>query len=86
MQPGEELIVADRIFELLSQKRPANEINSKPPADNIGGRWDVIVEFFSSTSKHSFYFEQDGKWIQGSHHGDFSVQELTGTIEGGQIN
>ena len=85
MQPGEELIVADRIFALLSQKRPVKEINSKPPADNVGGRWDVIVEFFSSTSKHSFYFEQDGNWIQGSHHGDFSVQELAGTIEGGQV-
>jgi len=85
MQPGEELVVADRIFELLSQKRPAKEIDSKAPAGNIGGRWDVIVEFFSSTSKHGFYFEQDGNWIQGSHRGDFSVQELTGTIEGGQI-
>ena len=85
MQPGEELIVADRIFALLSQKRPVKENNAKTPADNIGGRWDVIVEFFSSTSKHSFYFEQDGNWIQGSHHGDFSVQELTGTIEGGLI-
>jgi hypothetical protein len=82
MHPGEELIVADRIYALLSQKRPVQDIASKAPAGNVGGRWEVNVEFFSSTSKHSFYLEQDGNWLQGSHQGDFSVQEMTGTIEG----
>jgi hypothetical protein len=43
------------------------------------------MEFFSSTSKHSFYLEQDGNWIQGTHQSDFSIQDLTGTIEGEEI-
>lgn len=85
MQPGEELIVADRIYSLLSKKRKAKEIITNEPAGNVGGRWDVTMEFFSSTSQHSFYLEQDGNWIQGSHHGDFSVQDITGTIEDGLI-
>lgn len=85
MQPGEELIVADRIFALFSQERPVKETTLKAPAGNIGGRWDVDMEFFSSTSKHNFYFEQDGNWILGTHQGDFSAQEIAGTIDGGQI-
>lgn len=85
MQAGEDLVVAERIYALLSEKRPARQSVTAAPAGNIGGRWDVLVEFFSSTSKHSFYFEQDGNWIQGTHQSDFSVQDLTGTIEGTQI-
>lgn len=82
MQPGEEQIVADRIYALLTKKRPVQDVTAKAPAGNIGGRWDLNIEFFSSTSKHKVYLEQDGNWLQGTHQGDFSVQDLTGTIEG----
>lgn len=85
MQPGEEVIVADRIYALLSQKRPSQDAAAKAPGGNIGGRWDLNVEFFSSTSKHMFYLEQDGNWLQGTHTGDFSTQDLTGTIEGSLV-
>jgi len=85
MQPGEEVIVADRIYALLSQKRPAQDAAAKAPGGNIGGRWDLNVEFFSSTSKHMVYLEQDGNWLQGTHTGDFSTQDLTGTIEGNLV-
>ena len=85
MQPGEELVVADRIYALLTKKRPVQEALSKAPAANIGGRWDMNIEFFSSTSKHTIYLEQDGNWLQGTHQGDFSIQDLTGTIEGGLV-
>lgn len=85
MQPGEELVVAERIFTVLTKIRPDKEKDLKEPAGNIGGRWDVTMEFFSSTSQHNFYIEQDGNWLQGSHKGDYSVQDITGTIEGAQI-
>lgn len=85
MQPGEELIVADRIYSILSQKRPQQDASAKAPAANISGRWDLDIEFFSSMSKHKAFLEQDGNWLQGTHHGDFSVQDMTGTIEGNQV-
>ena len=55
------------------------------PAAIINGRWDLDVQFFSSTSRHTLFIEQDGNWLQGSHKGDFSTRELTGTIEGDQV-
>ena len=85
MQPGEDLIVAERIYAQLSRKRPAPDAGAKAPGGNIAGQWEVNVTFFSSNSKHSFFLEQDGNWLQGTHQGDFSVQDLTGTIEGGQV-
>lgn len=85
MQPGNEKVVADRIYHFLSQKRSPRSDAMTAPAGNVSGRWDATIEFFSSKSQHTLFFEQDGNWIQGSHKGDFSTRELNGTIEGNQV-
>ncbi|MEX2301442.1 MAG: aminotransferase class V-fold PLP-dependent enzyme [Bryobacterales bacterium] len=84
MQPGDDKIVADRLFGLLSQKRSPKPPMSTPAA-NLAGRWDVSVEFFSSKSQHTLILEQEGNRLQGSHQGDFSVRDVFGTIDGNQI-
>jgi len=82
MQAGEEVIVADRIYNALAKKREVTEKSGNATFSNIAGRWDLTVTFFSSVSKHGFYIEQDGHWLQGTHKGDFSEQDLSGTIDG----
>jgi len=84
MQPGEEIVVANRIFELLSKKRPSKD-EASLQTQNVAGRWDVSVEFFSSKDVHAFYLEQDGKWLHGLHQGSYSTQEANGVIEGEKI-
>ena len=84
MQPGDDKIVADRLFGILSQKRSPKPAMSAP-AGNLSGQWDVDVEFFSSQSQHSLMLEQVGNRLQGSHKGDFSVREVFGTIDGDQV-
>ncbi len=84
MQVGEEKIVADRLFEVLSKKRsPKPEM--KTPAINLSGRWDVEVHYALSTSQHSFTIEQDGNWIQGTHKGDLDTKNMVGTIDGDEV-
>jgi seryl-tRNA(Sec) selenium transferase len=84
MQAGEEKIVADRLFEVLSKKRsPKPEM--KTPATNLSGRWDVEVNYALSTSQHSFTIEQDGNWIQGTHKGDLDTKNMVGTIDGDEV-
>lgn len=85
MQPGNDKIVADRIFAILSKKREPRVEELKAPSVNVGGHWDVTVAYFSSTSEHALYIEQDGNWIQGMHHSDFTSQEIMGMVEGDQI-
>jgi hypothetical protein len=85
MQPGNHKIVADRIYDLLSQKRSPKATSMVSPVASLSGSWDATIEFFSSSSRHILYFEQDGNWIKGSHQGDFSTRELTGTIEGDSV-
>jgi seryl-tRNA(Sec) selenium transferase len=85
MQPGQDKIVADRLHDVLSRKRPPRPAEMPAPAANLSGRWDVDVEFFSSRSQHTLYIEQDGNWIQGSHKGDYSTRDLVGMIEGDRV-
>jgi len=85
MQPGEDRIVAERIYGLLAKKRDPKPTEAKSPAADLSGRWDISVEFFSSKSEHTLFIEQKGHQIQGTHKGDFSVRELAGVIEGDQV-
>jgi D-glucosaminate-6-phosphate ammonia-lyase len=82
MQPGEDKIVADRIYEVLTKKRDPKPLDMKAPVGNLTGRWDVNVDFYSSKSHYTWILEQDGNWIQGSNTGTFSTQNIIGTIEG----
>lgn len=85
MQPGNDKIVADRIYNILNEKRQPRSEEMKPASVTLNGKWEVTVEFFSSTSQHSLYLEQDGNWIQGTHQSDFTTQEIMGIVEGNQV-
>lgn len=85
MQKGEDKVVADRVYELLSMKRNPKSDQMDSPSANTSGRWEVNVNFFSSNSQHMLFLEQEGNWLQGIHKGDFSMQDVVGTLEGDQI-
>lgn len=84
MQVGEELIVAERLYGVLSKNRQAKP-DMAMPVTNLNGRWDVEVQYALSTSQHSFVIEQDGNWIQGTHKGDFDTKNMVGTIDGDEV-
>ncbi len=84
MQPGDDKVVAERLYALLSEKRSPKPPPATPAA-NLSGRWDVTLQFFSSHSQHSLQLEQDGNNLRGIHKGDFSVRDIFGTIEGNQV-
>lgn len=84
MQPGNDKVVGNRIFEILSEKRGTKVV--QPPVATITGRWDVEIEYFSSKSNHIFFIEsQDGNWLQGLHQRGFKTKDLIGTLEGDEI-
>jgi len=85
MQPGDDKAVSDRLYEVLSQKRQPKKTEMASAASDVKGHWDVEVAFSTSISKHTFIIEQEGNWLQGSHKGTFSVNELQGTLEGNEI-
>jgi seryl-tRNA(Sec) selenium transferase len=85
MQPGNDKVVAERIYSLLSEKRNPRSTSMAAPTVKVSGLWDVTVEYFTSKSENKWIIEQDGNWIQGTYTSDFSQQELMGMIEGDKI-
>ena len=82
MQPGNEQVVAERIYQILTEIRNPQPTQLAPAEVDISGHWDLTVEYSSSTSHHQLYLLQDGNWITGTHQSDFSSQDIVGTVEG----
>jgi uncharacterized pyridoxal phosphate-dependent enzyme len=86
MHPGDEKIVADRIYKILSQKYEKRNIVIEPPAADLTGQWDVSVDFYSDRGEHKFYLgKQEGNDIKGTHKSTFSLLDITGRIEGNKV-
>jgi L-seryl-tRNA(Ser) seleniumtransferase len=85
MAAGEEKIVADRLYALLS--KPTKQAPETPaaPAADLSGQWDVQIEYLAGRSKHTLHLKQQGNRIEGSHQGDFVSRDLSGSIDGDNV-
>ncbi len=86
MAAGEEKAVADRLFAILSN--PPRKEEAPPPAPaatDLGGQWDVKVEYAAGSSNHALILRQRGNDIDGAHRGDFISRDVTGTIDGDTV-
>jgi L-seryl-tRNA(Ser) seleniumtransferase len=87
MAPGDEKVVGDRLYAILTaaQGKPAAEPPPAAPAADLSGQWDVHIEYAAGASDHSLSLRQRGREIDGAHRGDFVSRDLVGTIEGDTV-
>ncbi|MDP4680642.1 MAG: aminotransferase class V-fold PLP-dependent enzyme [Cyclobacteriaceae bacterium] len=85
MRPGNAKVVADRLYDILAQKRKPQSKKLTPATANLTGHWEVEMEFFASKSMHKFFLEQEGNWIKGTHTSDFAIQDIVGMVEGDEV-
>jgi L-seryl-tRNA(Ser) seleniumtransferase len=86
MMPEDVKIVADRVFEILSQKRaPWQPETPKTPAIDLTGRWDVRITFAAGTGEHTLYVKQQDNQLVGTHQGEFTARDFTGSISGDDV-
>jgi uncharacterized pyridoxal phosphate-dependent enzyme len=86
MQPGDEKVVAERLYAVLS-KPPAMPAPPAPapPAVTVSGVWDVSLRFNYGVATHRVAFEQDGAKLVGTHEGEFASGDLNGTVDGTKV-
>jgi L-seryl-tRNA(Ser) seleniumtransferase len=86
MSPGDEKIVAQRLLEVLSQKRTL-EASPEPaaPATSLSGRWEVDIRYAASQSTHTLHLVQTGNRLEGLHQGNFLTRDIAGTINGDTV-
>src|SRR5579871_1706516 len=86
MQPDDVKIVADRLHEILSAKRPQWKPETLlEPAADLTGRWDVRIQFAAGSSNHVLHVKQKGNQLVGTHQGDFTARDCNGTISGSEV-
>ena len=85
MQEGEEKVVADRLYAVLSAERPPKNTPPKTPAGDLTGRWDVLIEFAAGNGVETLHLSQQGNQITGTHQGAFVSRDCGGTIAGDQV-
>ncbi len=86
MSPGEEKIIADRLYALMSNPPVReSEEQKKPPSADLTGQWDVRIEYVAGSSSHRLYLRQQGDRIEGTHQGDFVSRDLSGRIDGDEV-
>ncbi|MEZ4826621.1 MAG: aminotransferase class V-fold PLP-dependent enzyme [Bacteroidia bacterium] len=85
MKAAQVKMVADRLYNLLSQKRKPRSKELEAAKVSVNGHWEVEMEFFTSKSIHRFFLNQDGNWLQGTHQSDFSTSEIVGMVEGNTV-
>ena len=87
MAPGDEKIVAERVYEVLSEKRAPKPVETPaPPAANLTGRWTVDIEYTASKTTHTLHLQQEGPNLVGTHQGDFLARDISGTITGSSVS
>ena len=86
MQPGDEKVVAERLFLLLSKPPKAEAPPAAEPASiAVGGQWSATVDFGYTVAHHKLVFEQDGSKLVGTHEGEFAAGDLNGTVAGRSV-
>jgi D-glucosaminate-6-phosphate ammonia-lyase len=85
LSDGEEKIVANSIFEILSKPAVLNRPSGSPAAD-LSGQWDVETKYYATTVSQTFMIEQKGNNLKGTYIGHIGSRDLVGTIHGNDIN
>lgn len=86
MMPGDEKVVADRIYNILVQKHEKKNDVIEAPAADLTGNWDVSIEYYSGKGEHKLFLQkQDGNDVRGIHKSTFSMLDLAGKIDGKKV-
>ena len=86
MDPGEDRILADALFKILSN--PGSYPNPVPPSGAtaaVAGNWAVTIQYTCGTGEQHFVLKQEGNAVTGNHKGEIFNATLQGSVHGDQI-
>jgi uncharacterized pyridoxal phosphate-dependent enzyme len=84
LQPGEEKVIAERVFAILSEP-PLIKRAAGAPSGNISGQWDLKMKFSGSTVAQTLFIEQQDSDLSGTHVASIGARELKGTLHGNNV-
>jgi L-seryl-tRNA(Ser) seleniumtransferase len=86
MQPGDEKVVSDRLHAVLAAAPKTKLVKeTKSPAADLTGEWDVLIDFAGGSSTHRLFLRQEANRLEGAHQGDYVSRDLLGSISGDAV-
>lgn len=86
LAPGEEKIVAERVFQVLSAKYTPKPVEApKPPTADLSGQWEFEIQYRASTSTQTLHLQQKGNQLEGTQRGPFLARDIAGTVSGDTV-
>ena len=86
LAPGDERIVADRLYEVLARRHTLPDTETVlEPAGSLAGRWDVQIAYAAGAATHTWHLRQDGSRLEGVHQGNFVSRDIAGTMNGDRL-
>jgi uncharacterized pyridoxal phosphate-dependent enzyme len=84
--PGEDKLVAERVFQVLSAKYTPKPVEPpKPPAADLSGQWEFEIQYRASKSTQTLHLQQKGSQLEGTQRGPFLARDIAGTITGDTV-
>jgi L-seryl-tRNA(Ser) seleniumtransferase len=86
MADGDEKIVADRIYQVLSAKHTLKQPEPPgTPVTDLTGQWLIDIQYAAGKTTHTLHLRQQQNGVTGTHQGDFLARDISGTISGDAI-
>ena len=86
MTAGEEHIVADAIYNALTNPGPyANPVIPTGPPAPVAGTWAVTITYTRGTATQHIDLTQSGNDLTGTLHGEIYTSALTGSVHANEI-
>ncbi len=86
MQPGDAKVVAKVLERTLSNPPKPSAAAAGGMPKQVGGRWDVEIDYPVAPADHTLFVEQSGDELSGTHRGDRTGGELKGWIDGDRVH
>jgi hypothetical protein len=80
-------VVSERLYEAFRKapKAPRLEPKYKRPTAELGGLWEIDIEFVAGRSQHTMYLEMDQNELTGLHRGRITQGKISGHVDGDKV-
>lgn len=86
MDPGEERIIADAIYEGLTKPGHYDDpVNPSGSPEQVQGKWVISIKYLRGIGEQHFTLKQSGADLTGTQAGEIYTAELAGMIHADEI-
>ena len=85
MQPGDAAVIGDALYRALSNPPEVSAATSSGPAADVGGQWDVTIDYVLAPTQHKVFLEQTDADLRGLHEGERTDGDVRGWVDGDKV-